>query len=296
MKTTIMPTAGTDCFKIARDECQYCFFETYSRLLDKFRVSESQRDEFLSFFKDVLQKFSHLSAPEIQRVLFRGFCTICKETDPFFKEKKSSNALALEFYKEWKPRTLLSENPFQLALKLSIAGNIIDYGANHSFELGETIHRVVNSAFAIDHSGLLQDKIKRAGKILYLGDNAGEIVFDRLFIETFMHPNVTYSVKSAPVLNDALSDDAFETGMDKVADVISNGYDAPSTLLSKCSLDFLNHYYSSDLIISKGQGNLEGLFLQNDPRIFYLLMVKCKVVANVLDVEPGGFVVFNYNA
>ena len=121
-------------------------------------------------------------------------------------------------------------------------------------------------------------------------------MFDRLFIETFMHPNVTYSVKSAPVLNDALSDDAFETGMDKVADVISNGYDAPSTLLSKCSLDFLNHYYSSDLIISKGQGNLEGLFLQNDPRIFYLLMVKCKVVANVLDVEPGGFVVFNYNA
>lgn len=294
MKTITMPAASTESFKIAGAECQHCFFETYSRLLYKFKVSESQRAEFMDFFEEALRKFRHSSAPEIQRELFRGFCKICKEADPFLSEKKSSNYQAMEFYKEWKPKTIVSENPFQLALKLSIAGNIMDYGANHPFELGETINRVVHSAFAIDCSSLLQDKIKRAGKILYLGDNAGEIVFDRLFMETIMHPNITFAVKSAPVLNDALLSDAQETGMDKVADVISNGYDAPSTLLSKCSPEFLNHYYAADLIISKGQGNLEGLLLQDDPRIFFLLMVKCKIIAQILGVDIGSFVVYNH--
>lgn len=81
--------------------------------------------------------------------------------------------------------------------------------------------------------------------------------------------------------------------MNLVADVISNGYDAPSTVLSDCSEEFLHHYKEADLIISKGQGNFEGLIEENDPRIFHLLMVKCDVVAELLHVEKDSFVVCN---
>jgi hypothetical protein len=81
--------------------------------------------------------------------------------------------------------------------------------------------------------------------------------------------------------------------MDLVTKVISNGYDVPSTVLKKCSAEFLEVYLSADLIISKGQGNLEGLIFENDPRIYFLLMVKCDVIAEALNVEKGSFVVVN---
>jgi uncharacterized protein with ATP-grasp and redox domains len=101
-------------------------------------------------------------------------------------------------------------------------------------------------------------------------------------------------VKGASVLNDATMKDAKEVGMDLVANVISNGYDAPSTILNKCSNDFLEVYHSADLIL-KGQGNFEGLMNENDSRIFFLLMVKCDVIAETLNVKKGSFVVYNKN-
>ena len=128
---------------------------------------------------------------------------------------------------------------------------------------------------------------------MYLGDNAGEIVFDKLLIETIGNKNVTYVVRSAPILNDVTINDAKEVGIDNVAEVISSGYDAPSTVLSKSGTTFLNKYLSADLIISKGQGNLEGLLYENDPRIFFILMAKCDVIAETLKVNKGSFLVYN---
>jgi uncharacterized protein with ATP-grasp and redox domains len=154
---------------------------------------------------------------------------------------------------------------------------------------------VLKSKFAVDKSMELKEKINSAKKILYLGDNAGEIVFDRLFIETLMHNNVTYVVKGKPILNDVTLQDAEAVGMDMVADVVSNGHGAPSTIVEKCNRQFRKLYEEADLIISKGQGNLEGLIAQKDARVFFLLMVKCEVIAEVLKVKKGDFVVFNEN-
>lgn len=201
--------------------------------------------------------------------------------------------MALELYSQWKPRVINSDDPFRLALRLAIAGNIMDYGASTSFDIHKTIDRVVSSKFAIDQSELLRAKLQKASKVLYLGDNAGEIVFDRLFIEVIMHGDIKFVVKGEPVLNDVTIDDAVQVGMHYAADVISNGYDAPSTILNRCSSEFLKEYNSADIIISKGQGNLEGLLSENDPRIFFLLMVKCDLIAEILGVNKGDFVVYN---
>ncbi|MGE0077129.1 MAG: DUF89 domain-containing protein [Bacteroidales bacterium] len=275
--------------------CNSCFLKTYQRLFEKFNLTENQREEFLDYFQYTLEKFKNSSSPEIQRELNRRFCIISGIDDLFKDEKVKSNHIAIELYRDWKPQVANSKNPFDQALRLSIAGNIMDYGANNDFDLMSAIRRVMFARFAIDHSKQLQNKIKEAKSILYLGDNAGEIVFDKLFIETINHPNVTYAVRGGFALNDVTLSDSSEVDINSVAKVIENGFDAPSTVLSKCSQEFLDVYNSADLIISKGQGNLEGLIKENDSRIYFLLMVKCNVIADLLNVAKGSFIVYNPN-
>lgn len=273
--------------------CVPCFLTTYKRLFRKFDVSETQQKVFLEYFYTTIENDGSGFAPIIQRNLNKTFCRILNIDDPFREEKEESNRVALELYDKWKPKVIESENPFNLALNLAIAGNIMDYGASNSFDIHKTIGRVIASDFAVDKSELLKQGLKKARKVLYLGDNAGEIVFDRLFIETIMLGNISFVVKGAPVLNDVTMDDSVQVGMHYAADVISNGYDAPSTILERCSREFQEEFRSADLIISKGQGNLEGLLSENDPRIFFLLLVKCDLIAEILGVKKGDFVVFN---
>jgi hypothetical protein len=134
-----------------------------------------------------------------------------------------------------------------------------------------------------------KNSIKNSSRILYLGDNAGEIVFDRVLIEE-LHQikdlEVNFVVREKPIINDATLDDAIVTGMDKVARIISSGSDAPATILSQCSPQLLELYYSADVIIAKGQGNYESLS-EEKGNIFFLLKAKCPVVAGLLEVNVG---------
>lgn len=273
--------------------CVECQYKSFERLMNKFQMDESLRNEFVDFYNKEIRGLAVKTTPEIHRVLNREFCRLISNNDPYSEEKQVSNRLMLQLYKHFRTEVLEAMNPFKTALKLSIAGNIMDYGVAQDFDIHKTIDTVLGADFAIDHSVELEKRIKSAKKILYLGDNAGEIVFDKLFIELIMHPGLTFAVRGSAVLNDALEIDAREVGMDMVADVINNGYDAPSTVLSECSPEFLEVYNEADLIISKGQGNFEGLMGENDPRIFFLLMVKCDVVAEKMSVPQGSFVVYN---
>jgi len=269
--------------------CKDCVHRTYTRLLKKFQLSQTQESAFLKYYNIALAE----ERPELHRRLQKKFSFISGVDDPFADEKKQSNLIANDLYKYWQPKVIQSENPFDMALRLAVAANIMDYGANNNFNLNDTIEKVLHTDFAIDHSLSLKQCFNVAENVLYLSDNAGEIVFDKLFLEILMHPNVTYAVKDAPILNDANITDALEVGMDITANVISNGYDAPTTILEKCSQEFQGYFNSADLIISKGQGNLESLISLNDKRIFFLLIVKCDVIGELLRVPVNSFVVCN---
>lgn len=171
----------------------------------------------------------------------------------------------LALYPTYKARVLQSDVPFDRALRLALAGNFIDFAVHHSTNIDSVLDRAQNQPLAIDHSQALKADLKKAKHVLYLGDNCGEIVLDRIFIETIMHPNLTFVVRGAPVINDATLEDAQMTGLDHVADVI----------------------------LSKGQGNLEGLLGKTNKNIYFLLMVKCPVMSELLHVPVGSFVVFN---
>ena len=292
--TTMQTTNTTAVIKMDVDgRCMDCMFRTFERLMDRFQLNETDRQRFFQFYNVTMAKGMGLTMPQIHRELNREFFRITKIEDPYVDEKLKSNLIASRIYDDWRLKVIKSEDPFHMALRLSIAGNIMDYGPNAVFDIQQTIEHVMQSQFAIDHSSELKARLKNAKRVLYLGDNTGEIVFDKLFIEMIMHDNLAYVVRGSAVLNDATLQDAEQIGMDQVADVITSGYDAASTVLKESSQEFLDMYQSADVIISKGQGNLEGLIEEQDPRIFYLLMVKCDVIAEMLNVPTGSFVVYN---
>lgn len=279
-------------------KCKYCLIKSSENLVDNIQLEKEEKETLVNeLFSCVSTINSDLLTPEAARKLHKIITEKIDFFDPCLSEKKKSNDLALQQYENFKEKVLNSDNSFDTALRLSIAGNIMDFAAFPEFfddaekHFKDTVDKVLFSDFAVNDSLLLEKKVQEANTVLFLGDNAGEIVTDKLFLETIKHPNVYYAVRGKPVMNDATIEDAEYVKIGQFAKVISNGYDAPSTIIDKCSDEFMKVFNKADLIISKGQGNLEGLMNINDDRIFFLLMVKCNVIAKQLKVSKGDFVV-----
>lgn len=274
-------------------ECLICQVKALQKRMDKYQIADKNRNGLVS---KLIQEIAEIDldnsySPEITRNILQKLKQESTVNDPYEKEKQESNSEMLERYTEFKQRIAGSENPFDTALRLAIAGNIIDFGPDHKFDIHETIDKVMSSDFAINDSAALEAEIQKARRILYLGDNCGEVVLDKLFLETMNHPNVVFAVRDSAVLNDVTLKEATEVGITDVAKLISNGDDAPSTLLHRVSPEFKSVYDSVDLIISKGMGNFEGLMDENDPRLFFLLMIKCPVIGHKIGASKGDFVV-----
>jgi len=207
--------------------------------------------------------------------------------DPYREIKQHSNQRMLGFYPELLARIKAAEDSLEMAIRLAIAANIIDFGAKHNLD-DETIDRVMAESIAIPLDRELVEKLRqeihRAESILYLGDNAGEIVCDRLLIEQLPREKITYVVRGNPIINDVTIADAETVGITELVPVIDNGADAPGTILEECSPEFCDRFQSADLIIAKGQGNYETLSDANYP-IAFLFQAKCPVIARELQVK-----------
>ena len=275
-------------------QCLFCFARQFEKLLDENISGNDDRISMAQRFFDMLARAdTEQPTPYIARDFHALIREYLNDADPYKKQKEAGNKLALSLYPELKEKISLAGDPFNQALRYALAGNIMDYGPASQFDVHSTLEKVEKATFAIDQSDELRDKITNAHNILYIGDNTGEIVMDRLLLETINHPNVNFVVRGKPVINDATKEDAQAVGIDKVASIISNGYDAPSTILEEASEEFMQAYLQADLIIAKGQGNFEGLMHQNDHRLWFLLMVKCQVIGDMLGVNKSNFVVSN---
>src|SRR4030043_1369193 len=234
--------------------CFFCFVRAFERLLEKEKLSNDTKSSFIIDMINLYQNSqNNFSAPLFSRELHKILRGYTNNPDPYIKEKKENNEQALGMVPDLEKIISKSKDPFNTALRIAIAGNIIDFAANDNYNLQATIQKALTAKFAIDHSEQLKKESEIADTILFLGDNAGEIVFDKLFIRTMDHSGLTYVVRGAPVLNDATIKDAEFAGMDEVANVISNGYDAPSTIPDKSSKEFQKYFREADIIISKGQ-------------------------------------------
>ena len=208
--------------------------------------------------------------------------------DPFLEIKRTATDFILKHYADMKKMILLADDPLYTALRFAAIGNAIDLGANPNCDVEDELDRLHDSDFDVCDYHEFQHSMKDARHILYIADNAGETVMDRLLIEQ-MGKETTYAVRSRPIINDATLDDAHQAGIDQVAGIISSGSDAPGTVWSLCSEEFKRVFAEADMVISKGQGNYETLSDQ-ERSMFFLLKVKCPVIARDISIRTGSLV------
>ncbi|MGB2989428.1 MAG: ARMT1-like domain-containing protein [Candidatus Zixiibacteriota bacterium] len=273
-------------------ECIPCIIDQTINIARQVTEDDEKQRVLVQRVMETLSSLSYRqSPPYLGREAHRTIRKMLNNHDPFLKLKKEFNEVAKELYPSLKEKVNSCPDKFACAIRLAIAGNVIDFGPSHHFELIKTIKEVSDKKPAVDDTKSLKTDLERASLVLYLGDNAGETFFDRILIEQMPRLDVYYAVRGSPVINDATSEDAYYAGLDRVAKVVSNGSDAPGTILEDCSQRFRRLFDRADLVIAKGHGNYETLSEVRGKKLYFLLMVKCKIIARDLGCSVGDFVV-----
>ncbi len=271
-------------------DCYPCFLRQALSAARRVGADEAQQHAIMGQTLTLLQTLPPgKTPPEIGYAVHRIVRERMAHDDPYRALKDHSTRAALALYPRLKALVAESANPLETAVRVSIAGNIIDFALSDELaDLWATVERVLTAPFAVDDLAALRAALDTADRVLYLADNAGETVFDRVLIEALLLP-VTYCVKGGPTLNDATREDALAAGLETCADLMDNGSDAPGTILSLCSEEFRQMYAAAPLIIVKGQANYETLSTAG-PRVFCLLQVKCAVIGRDLGAPVGSVV------
>jgi len=270
-------------------DCYPCFLrQALSAARHAGASVELQRHILLETMEQLRTLPAQATPPVMAELIHRMVRRETHTADPYAQSKRDATAQAITLLPALRERVRTAPDPLETAVRIAIAGNIIDDGAADHFELQATLARVLEQPFAIDGLTQLREALRGAETILYLADNAGETVFDRLLIETIARP-VTYVVKAGPVINDATREDALAADLAAVSDIIDSGSDAPGTLLDRCSPAFREQFARAPLIIAKGQANYETLSEVQAP-VFFLLLVKCAIIADDLGIPNGSVV------
>ncbi|MBF0606639.1 MAG: ARMT1-like domain-containing protein [Candidatus Magnetobacterium sp. LHC-1] len=283
-------------------ECFPCFARQAVLTLGNLNMAEANK---LDVIRAVLQEMegADVSQPPAYATTFiyRMIRELTGE-DPYKELKARYNAMALDLYPRLRAQVFEHHDPLWMATRLAIAGNIIDFGIFTSVDIEGTIQRALEHRIEVDDydafkQALTGDNHGKGVELLYLLDNAGEIVFDKLLIEVLggMGKDVTAVVKGFPVINDVTMQDAGDVGLGAVCKVIDNGSDAVGTITTLCSSDFLARFNTHSFIISKGQGNYETL-CGSDKDIFFLFQAKCDVVARHLGLKVGAMLLKRNNS
>ncbi len=274
-------------------DCIPCFLK---QSLEAARMSTEKEEIHEQLMKELLKHLEDInfkkSPPELSREVHRIIRNITNTDDPYKKVKDESNEKIKKLFGKLSGRIKDSEDTLISAIKFAIVGNVIDFGAMNRFNLDEMVENALEREFDDKDYPIFKKELQKSNSILYLADNTGEIFFDKLFLEEIKKRNkkITYVVKQNPIINDALLEDAEFAGIDKIAEIIT--YDrgqrisTPGVVMKYASDEFKKAYEKSDMIISKGQGNYEGLSDTNR-RVFFLLVAKCPLVARDIGSNVG---------
>lgn len=279
-----------------KNQCIPCMTKSLVKLAEKVTDQSNVQQDIIEFgLKQISNNPYEYTGPYITAKIYEYAKLASGNSDPYDEEKKVYNQIAedliikLGLNKEIKN----SKDPLETAVRLSIAGNIIDFSVGYDVDQAgvqtSIEHSLKADLFGMDMEAF-KEEIEKAEKIMVISDNAGEIVFDKLLVNELPREKVVYVVKQGSIVNDAIMKDAIETGMTELVSVIDNGTAIQGTLYSECSDTFRKAFYESDLIISKGQANFETLEVIEDKSIYYLLRAKCQIIADQAGCEKGAFV------
>jgi uncharacterized protein with ATP-grasp and redox domains len=273
-------------------ECIPCTLNSYLRLVDTAIIPPEKREELM---RDILVFLSdvdyRISPPAMGRELHRMIRASLQNPDPYLEIKEKYNRMMLELYPSFREMVAKSSAPCETAMRLAMGGNVIDFGAKYQFDVMETIHSAMDHELAIDDTASLKTALANARRLLYIGDNCGEIVLDKLFLESIDVAEKTFAVRGGPVVNDITREDAERVGMERVARVVTTGDDSPGAVWERTSREFRRLFQEADVVISKGQGNLEGLMEVRHDQIYFLLVIKCDLIGERIGSANGSFIV-----
>ncbi|RBQ23338.1 hypothetical protein ALNOE001_08970 [Candidatus Methanobinarius endosymbioticus] len=272
-------------------ECGACFLR---QAREAMNLVTDDNDLKIDLMKDILNFLAKnykkgASSNKIGSAMHRIIKDKTNCEDPYTNEKIMGNKIAMEFLP--KIKSLLKEDDsLENYIKIAIVGNILDFGAlGLNFDPQEFIMSNLDKDLSVNNIDLLKEAINNNAKVLYLADNTGEIVFDKLLIEKLneMGLEVTVALKEKPILNDACLEDAVAIDLDKIANLTTLGTDSVGIIHEEASDDFKKLFDSSDFIIAKGLGNYEGLteIDLEGKDAFSLLCAKCSAIAKDIGVE-----------
>lgn len=276
-------------------ECIGCITAQSKRVCEAIHADETLSEKIISYVETALKDADFtLSPPVIAAPLYEQMA-ILAQSDDLYKEQKLHASAQAKTYLPFLEETIQnSDDPLIAILKTAVVGNVIDLAAEVSFDLHEAIMSVFNIPFAHDDTETLRDSLAHAKRLLYIGDNAGEHIFDALAIrflqKLYPHISVTYLVRGNPIINDVTMSEAQEAGIDKICTLMDSGVPTPGFVYELASTEAQELFNSADLIIAKGMGNYECMTPQQRHNICFLLKVKCSVVAASLNQEIGAIV------
>ncbi len=272
-------------------ECYNCFI---TQAIRSSRIHTQDNDRILKVTQSVVRTLVDLDhslpPPIISEEVYSAIRKNLDVDDPYKDIKKKYNDIALGYAKMAKAKIRNAQDKLLCALKLSLAGNIIDFGGElDDFSIDETINDTIHSGFNINNIEQFRDELDRAKSLVLAADNAGEIVFDKILVETIkeLYPklDIYLFVRGGVIINDVTAEDARYVGFDKLARVIETKRAIPGFWPAFCEGECLDIYNKADIILSKGQGNFETLSEVSDSRIFFLFIIKCRVVAKFLNLK-----------
>jgi uncharacterized protein with ATP-grasp and redox domains len=265
--------------------------EACRMVTDRPELQEKIMKESIKILSDFTK---YRSSPSMGGVVHKAVKRITGVNDPYRDIKRNDIAAAKKVYPLLESFLTKKQNELYWALKIAATGNIIDSAVNNNLNLEECLENELEKKFSICDLDVLKNKLKTAKSLLIIGDNAGETVFDCILAKNLCRLDITYAVKSEPILNDATAFDAYASGLGEYARIVPSGSSVPGTILEECSDEFLELFNTADIVISKGQGNFETLPEHND-NLFFLLKAKCPVISRRLGAGLNEYV-FKYSA
>ena len=271
------------------DKCLPCVISQVIKVADITGVD--QKDELLREVFAYLSKMDFASTtPEVIGDIFEMIKRYTNNQDPYKETRNYYNALFMKYIPQFEAIIERAQDPFLMAVRYAIAGNIIDFNPIHNTLLKDVLHCFDNMEqleFAMNDSVALKKELQGAQTLLYLGDNCGEICLDKILLRKIKELNpclrILFGVRGKPVVNDSIEEDAYAVGIDAYAEIISNGDGSLGTVLNRTSAAFQCAYQAADVVIAKGQANYECLNEENKS-IFFLLMTKCNIIADDIGV------------
>ena len=275
--------------------CIECIINQSLRVADAIGADDALREQLHRSVCEASKHFDfRFSPPEVAADVYETMARIADKEDLYDEVKQLSTAKAQQALPTLYERLQSSENPFMTALKIAVAGNVIDLAAAVSFDLDEELKSVFHTPFAIDDTAALEAMLSQAKTLLYIADNAGEHIFDYVTIETLqrLYPNlhVFYMVRGNAIINDVTVNEAKAAGFDTLCTLVDSGVNTPGFAYARATIRAQELFDTADVVLAKGMGNYECLSPATRHNLCYLLKVKCSVVADSLDQEIGDII------